>query len=136
MMHAGEGHDARELIGSPMADWLALEPASGGGLYTMRFREHHIGNPFIRAIHGGVVGMLIEMSCELELARSSPGRQVELVSSTMDYLRVTKDADMHARVTEIRTARRLAFFEVWCWQDDEATPVAHGKCTLRLFDLD
>lgn len=120
------------MLASPMAKWLRVEPADREAVYVMRFAEHHIGNPFIRAIHGGVVGSLIEMSAELELSRRSPEATVELVSTAIDYLRVTKDADMFARVEEIRIARRLAFFDVWCWQDDEALPVARGSCTLRL----
>jgi len=130
------GSKSGQLLASPMADWLQVEPTGRDNVYAMRFREHHIGNPFIRAIHGGVVGSLIEMSAELELSRRSPDVSVELVSSAIDYLRVTKDADMYARVDEVRIARRLAFFDVWCWQDDEAQPVARGSCTLRLLGGD
>lgn len=133
-MMTGSKHG--QLLASPMADWLQIEPTERDNVYVMRFRERHIGNPFIRAIHGGVVGSLIEMSAELELSRRFPEMSVELVSSAIDYLRVTKDADMHARVEEVRIARRLAFFDVWCWQDDENLPVARGSCTLRLFGAD
>ena len=122
------------LLKSPMAAWLQIAPTGRDNVYVMRFAERHIGNPFIRAIHGGVVGSLIEISAELELSRRSPGTPVELVSSAIDYLRVTKDADMHARVDEVRIARRLAFFDVWCWQDDENLPVARGSCIVRLLE--
>jgi acyl-coenzyme A thioesterase PaaI-like protein len=129
-----DGTKRDTLLKSPMAEWLLIEPGGRENVYVMRFAERHVGNPFIRAIHGGVVGSLIEMSAELELSRRSPGTSVELVSSAIDYLRVTKDADMHARVEEVRIARRLAFFDVWCWQDDEALPVARGSCIVRLLD--
>lgn len=99
----------------------------------MRFADRHIGNPFIRSLHGGVVGSLIEASAELELALLLPEKTVELVSSAIDYLRVTRDTDLHARVEIVRIARRLAFADVWCWQDDEGVPVARGSCTLRIF---
>jgi uncharacterized protein (TIGR00369 family) len=99
----------------------------------MRFADRHIGNPFIRSLHGGVVSSLIEASAELELALLLPEQTVELVSSAIDYLRVTRDTDLHARVEIVRIARRLAFVDVWCWQDEEETPVARGSCTLRIF---
>lgn len=129
------GSKRGQLLASPMAAWLQIEPTDRNNVYAMRFREVHIGNPFIRALHGGVVGSLIEMSAELELSRRSPGMRVELVSSAIDYMRVTRDTDMYARVDEVRIARRLAFFDVWCWQENEDTPVARGSCTLRMFEI-
>lgn len=126
------------LLASPMAEWQRIELTERPEVYVMRFSEHHIGNPFIRALHGGVVGAMIEMSAELELARlahqeGGSETRVELVSSSIDYLRVTKDADLYARVDVVRIARRLAFLDVWCWQDEEDLPVARGSCTLRVF---
>ncbi|MEC9344391.1 MAG: PaaI family thioesterase, partial [Pseudomonadota bacterium] len=60
--------------------------------------------------------------------------KVELVSSAIDYIRVTKDTDLLARVSVVRIARRLAFVEVRCWQDSEDLPVARGSCTLRIYE--
>jgi acyl-coenzyme A thioesterase PaaI-like protein len=119
-----------------MADWLQAEPTERGNVYRLRFAEHHIGNPFVRALHGGVVGSMMELAGELELTRLQDGATVELVSSSSDYLRVTKDADLLVRVDVVRIARRLAFIDVWCWQDAESTPVARSSCTFRLFGAD
>ena len=115
-----------------MARWLRIKPTSEPHRYSIQFAEYQIGNPFIRSLHGGVVGSMIEICAELDLAERLPGAHTELVSAAIDYLRVTRDADLHARVEEIRIARRLAFMGVWCWQDDEALPVARGSCTLRI----
>ncbi len=114
-----------------MAEWLALVVEPRAGVYRMRFAERHIGNPFIRSIHGGAVGSLIEASAELALAEIVGG-PVELQSSAIDYLRVTKDADLWSRAELVRRGRRLAFVDVWCWQDSEDLPVARGSCTLRI----
>ncbi|MEM7464371.1 MAG: PaaI family thioesterase [Pseudomonadota bacterium] len=115
-----------------MGRWLDIHPGTGNGSYTARFGEHHIGNPVIRALHGGFVGSLIEAAAELELAQHVAGNNVELVSSSIEYLRVTRDRDLHAKVDIVRIARRLAFVDVWCWQDKEEIPVARGSCILRL----
>ncbi|MCU0791087.1 MAG: PaaI family thioesterase [Nitratireductor sp.] len=124
------------LLSSPVARWLQAGLTDRPDVYSLRFAERHIGNPFVRALHGGVVGSLAELSARLELARRSEGADVELVSSSIDYLRVTKDADLFARVAVVRIARRLAFLDVWCWQDDEDAPVARASCTVRLFPRD
>ncbi len=122
------------FMATPMAHWLGIEKLEGSRKYVIRFAEHHIGNPFIRSIHGGVVGSLIESAAELDLSEQVAGRKFELVSSAIDYLRVTRDSDLYARVETVRIARRLAFVDVWCWQDDEEVPIARGSCTLRLLD--
>lgn len=122
------------LFASPIAAWLQAQPADDQGIYRLKFAEHHIGSPFVRALHGGVVGALMELVAEAEVAAKNPGQRLELVSSAINYLRVTKDADLLARVAIVRIARRLAFVDVWCWQQNEETPIAHGSCTLRLFE--
>lgn len=133
MTGRGAGSKRETLLGSAMADWIGVEKTGRENVYVMRFAERHIGNPFVRALHGGAVGAMIEIAAEIELGRLQPDCAVELASSAVDYLRVTKDADLYARVEVVRVARRVAFLSVWCWQDGEDTPVAHGHCTLRLF---
>jgi acyl-coenzyme A thioesterase PaaI-like protein len=124
------------LLSSPVARWLQAELTNRENVYRLRFAERHIGNPFVRALHGGVVGSMMELSALLDLARLDENTRGEIVSSSIDYLRVTKDADLHARVEIVRIARRLAFLDVWCWQDAEDVPVARASCTVRLFPQD
>ena len=126
--------DDRDFYSTPFAAWLAIEPTQEDDVFRMRFNERHIGNPFIRALHGGVVGSMIEASAELGLGKLVEIEgESELVSSAIDYIRVTKDTDLFSRVSLVRIGRRLAFVEVRCWQDDEDTPIARGSCTLRIF---
>ena len=126
--------DDRGFYSTPFAAWLAIEPTQEDDVFRMRFNERHIGNPFIRALHGGVVGSMIEASAELGLGKLVEIEgESELVSSAIDYIRVTKDTDLFSRVSLVRIGRRLAFVEVRCWQDDEDTPIARGSCTLRIF---
>lgn len=121
-------------VSGPLGDWLPVERVSANEpRFRMRFGEHHIGNPMIRAVHGGVSAAVIEAVAQA-VARDELGQgvDVELVSSSIDYLRVTKDTDLNAKAVTARTGRRLAFIDVWCWQDDEDTPVVRGTCTLRI----
>ncbi|GIL01184.1 MAG: hypothetical protein BroJett030_10830 [Alphaproteobacteria bacterium] len=120
--------DAR--LASPMARWLGFETTERADVFRMRFAPHHIGNPFIRALHGGAVAALIEFAAEYAVTAAA-GR-ARLVSSAVDYIRVTRDADVLARVDTVRIGRRLAFVDVWCWQDGEDVPVARGSCSLRI----
>lgn len=120
-------------LASPVAEWLRFEPTERKNVFRMRFCEHHIGNPFIRALHGGAVATMIEFCAEYAIVDIVDG-PAELVSSALDYIRVTKDADVLARVDVVRVGRRVAFVDVWCWQDAEDVPVARGSCTLRILE--
>ena len=125
----------QDFYATPFAAWLAIEATEENDVFRMRFDERHIGNPFIRALHGGVVGSMVEASAELGFGRlTESAGPTELVSSAIDYLRVTKAADLFTRVSIVRVGRRIAFFEVYCWQDSEDLPVARGSCTLRILE--
>lgn len=121
-----------DTLSSNIAGWLQVKK-QGDGLYELTFTDHHIGNPWIRSIHGGVTGSLIELAAEQETrAALDDNKLVTVTTNTIDYLRVTKDENMHARAKIIRMSRRLSIVDVVCWQDDEATPVARGTVTLKV----
>ena len=121
-------------VSGPMGDWLPVERSNTSEpRFRLRFGEQHIGNPMIRSLHGGVSAAVIEAVAQATAGQELGERtRVELVSSSIDYLRATKGADLHARAVTTRSGRRLAFVDVWCWQDDEGTPVVRGNCTLRI----
>jgi uncharacterized protein (TIGR00369 family) len=123
---------------SPAEQWLAISSTDDPFLFKLEFQEHHIGNPIIRSVHGGVVGALIESAAEKALisALKKKGQvsNAEVTSASIDYLRVTKDAPLWARVSIVRIARRIAFLDVKVWQDSEDLPVSRGTCTLRILE--
>ena len=123
---------------SPSENWLATSQTEDPAVYKIEFQEHHIGNPIIRSVHGGVVGALIEHTAERYLSHhlNEEGRtgRIELTTSSIDYLRVTKDAPLFARAKVVRLARRIAFMDVFVWQDTEDAPVSRGACTLRILE--
>ena len=123
---------------SPVEEWLAVSITDDPFVCKIDFQEHHIGNPIIRSVHGGVVGSLIEYTAEAVLRHQlkQDGRleSTELTTSSIEYLRVTKDAPLFARAQIVRIARRIAFIDVRVWQDNEDLPVSRGACTLRIME--
>ena len=133
------------LFEANIATWLQIRPHDEDGVYHLTFTDHHIGNVWIRSIHGGVSASTIELCAEAETrklleADAHPqegevrldGQDVFVTTSTIDYLRITKDADIFARATIVRKSRRLSIVDVVCWQDDEKVPVARGTVTLKV----
>ncbi len=126
-------NSSKSAVSSPMNNWLAYETGEEKARTSLQFHDHHLGNPLIRSVHGGVTASLIEMSAQTLLTRElGVNIETQLVSSSVDYLRVTRDVNIEARAEIVRISRRLAFIDVWCWQDDEETPIARGTCTLRI----
>lgn len=109
------------------------DPSGETLLYHLGFEEAHIGNPVLRALHGGVISCFLEYACLAEVyGRLSPGDRVEIISTHTNYFRSAIAADMTARVEIRRTGRRVAFAEATGWQDSPDKPVARSAVSLRL----
>jgi uncharacterized protein (TIGR00369 family) len=115
-----------ELV--PYAGVLGLEAFyDEHGLVTvLRFRETNIGNPALRAIHGGVVGALLEHAAILHLIAETELEAVpRIINVSIDYLRPCRAVDTFARGRIIRQGRRIANVRVEAWQNDQPErPVA------------
>ncbi|MEM9279664.1 MAG: PaaI family thioesterase [Pseudomonadota bacterium] len=121
------------LFETGLSGWLRATPTGQDAVYKTTFAEHHLGNTWIRSLHGGVTGSMIELSAEAETRNAtSQDADLMIVSSSIDYLRITKDADLFARATIRRLSRRLSVVDVTCWQDSEDIPIARGVVTIKI----
>lgn len=121
------------ILASAAARWLQIEALDEPGLFKHKFDNKHVGNTFIRSIHGGVTAGISELCAEAYVTGEIDEDVVcEAISSSVNYLRVTKAEDIFARCTITRISRRLAFVDVYCWQDDELIPVTQAQCTVRI----
>ncbi len=121
--------------GSPMGRWLGFRCEAGGDslVYRLAFTEEHIGNPMIRALHGGVIAAFLEFAMQADLAaRLDESVQIATATMAVDYLASSRAEDMRARVRVSRLGRRIAFLEASGWQCDESQPVAIGRAALRI----
>jgi uncharacterized protein (TIGR00369 family) len=111
----------------PYARTVGLEAFfDDAGLVTaLRFRESNIGNTTIRAVHGGVIGALLEHAAVLHLIEQTEVAFVpRIVNISIDYLRPCLAADTFARGQVIKQGRRIANVRVEAWQDTPERPVA------------
>lgn len=119
---------------NPAATWLQLAETGEPGLFRHTFHDRHVGNTFIRSIHGGVTAGITELSAEMAVLQEiGDGPRLVVSGSHINYLRATKDHDIHAKAEIIRITRRAAFVDVTCWQEDPDAPVTKGTCTLQIF---
>ena len=112
---------------------------------VLNFKQDHIGNPALPAIHGGVTAAFLETSAVIELAWQSLWEDIEsgrtdpealtpetmprmpkTIDFTVDYLRSGLPRDAYARARVTRSGRRYASVQVEAWQDNRSRPFAHA----------
>jgi uncharacterized protein (TIGR00369 family) len=119
----------------PYARTVGLEAFfDDAGLVTvLRFRESNIGNTTIRAVHGGVIGALLEHAAMLHLIEQTDIVSVpKIVNISVDYLRPCLAADTFARGQVIKQGRRIANVRIEAWQDTPERPVAAAHAHFLL----
>ena len=122
-----------DLFQTPIAHWLGAKKTQTTSVYQTTFAEHHLGNIWIRSLHGGVTGSMIEVSAEAETRREiGQDANLVIVTSSIDYLRISKDVDLFTRAEIQRLSRRLSVVDVTCWQDNEETLIARGVVTIKI----
>ena len=129
--------NAKPITQAPISRWLNLEIDEGedGVCYRLGFGEQHIGNPSIRAIHGGVIAAFLEVAAQADLTRLlGGGVKLHTISSSIDYLASSRAEDMAARVKILRSGRRIAFVEATGWQGDPDRPVASARFCIRILE--
>jgi uncharacterized protein (TIGR00369 family) len=112
---------------------LELRPSEGGVLCVLPANPKLIGNPLLPAIHGGVVGALLEAAGITQLIwQSETARVPKTINITVDYLRSARPVDTFAQASVTREGRRVANVRVEAWQEDRGKPVAAAHAHFLL----
>jgi uncharacterized protein (TIGR00369 family) len=123
-----EAVDVAALLAAvPYCAWLGVTGAVADGrvVLTMPFTGKLIGNPVIPAIHGGVIGSLLETAAIVQAAWDMKAPAFpKPVDITVDYLRAARAVTSHASARLARQGRRVVNVHALMWQEDEAKPVA------------
>ena len=105
---------------------LGCELDDAGLFCRLASRPSNMGNTVIQAIHGGVVGALLEHTAVMQLLwESDLERLPKIVNLSVDYLRPALCAhDLLARGWVVKQGRRVANVRVEAWQESPQRPVA------------
>lgn len=104
---------------------LAAEEGEGELIFRMGYRPEHIGNPVLQALHGGIIGSLLETAAlshviwEMEQVRVP-----KTITITIDYLRSGRPVDTFAASRITKMGRRVVNVHTTAWQDDRSKPIA------------
>jgi acyl-coenzyme A thioesterase PaaI-like protein len=119
----------------PYARYLGVRVSEDarGTVIVLPFRDDLIGNTWLPALHGGVVGAFLELvAIGTMLAHSDLEKVPKPINFSIDYLRSVAPVDTIGRAVIIKHGRRIANVRVTAWQTDEAKPVAAGTGNFLL----
>jgi uncharacterized protein (TIGR00369 family) len=123
----------------PYARFLGIRFELKGDELTavLPFQQKLIGNPILPALHGGVIGAMMEITAVGQIylaldAASGAGPRIakrpKTIDVSIDYLRSGRPIDTFARAHVTKLGRRIANARVEAWQTDRKDPIAtlHG----------
>lgn len=135
------------VSGVPYMQYLGVSFDRRGDELTaiLPFDEKLIGNPFLPAIHGGVIAAFLEITAMVTLnwtwlwqdiesgaldaesmARGRLPRLPKTIDFTVDYLRSGLPRDAYGRARVTRSGRRYASVQAEAWQDNRERPFAQA----------
>lgn len=132
----GRGRDVEAVLAHlPYARFLGLSVEQQGDeiITLLPFDEHLVGNRNLPAIHGGVVGAMLEITSNLQLIFDTACERLpKTVDVSFDYLRSVGNATTYGRAIVTRQGRRVANVRAELWQASRDKPVAasHGHFLL------
>ncbi|HEY0303151.1 MAG TPA: PaaI family thioesterase [Rhizomicrobium sp.] len=115
------------LAAVPYCAWLGVKGriAEGRAILEMPFDAKLVGNPIIPAIHGGVIGSLLETAAIVQAVLDTGSTTFpKPVDITIDYLRTGRAVTSFASARLARQGRRVVNVHAQMWQEDAARPVA------------
>ncbi len=104
---------------------LRLKRTDAGPLCVLPADGKLVGNPLLPALHGGVVGALLESAAIMQLMWAHETVHVpKTIDLSIDYLRAAKPVETYAQGIVTKHGRRVANVRVEAWQDDRNRLVA------------
>ena len=129
------GDPARLAEEVPFAGFLGLSlGVDNKGLFCKIVGDNKlVGNPTLPALHGGVLGSLLESAAIFVLIWEIETPTIpKTINMSIDYLRSGRPVDTYARGVVTKQGRRVANVRVEAWQEDAGRPIAaaHGHFLL------
>ncbi|MDG2521233.1 PaaI family thioesterase [Caulobacter segnis] len=111
----------------PYVKFLGLRAELAGDEMTviMPASPHLIGNPMLPALHGGVLGAMMEVTAIAQLMVAQPlVSQPKTIDVSIEYLRSGRPLTTYARAKLNKIGRRIANVHVEAWQEQRGAPIA------------
>lgn len=114
----------------PYVEYLGIRAAGAAEppLFRLPYHEKLIGNPYLPALHGGVIAGFSETAATLHLIRTLRGTKFpKSIDFSIDYLRSGRPVESFAACEVVRVGSRVALVQVRCWQKSPDVPIAVAR---------
>ena len=102
-------------------------------IFKLPKNEDNIGNPFLPAIHGGVIGGFMELSAVLHIIMTTDTVALpKVVDFSLDYLRPGRFQESFAECDVVRQGRKVVNVSVTAWQTRKTQPIATARAHFLL----
>jgi uncharacterized protein (TIGR00369 family) len=112
---------------APYVRFLGMRAELAGDEMTaiLPFSPHLVGNTFLPALHGGVIGGFLEATALAQLwVTQGSTRLAKTIDVTIEYLRPGRAMTTYARADLRKVGRRVANVHVEAWQEARGNPIA------------
>jgi uncharacterized protein (TIGR00369 family) len=112
---------------------ISIDVVDDAYVCHLAFRDEHIGNPLLPALHGGVTGALLESAAIFHLVWDLNSTSIPTtINMSIDYLRPGRPVDTYASGVVTKQGRRVSNVRVEAWQGARDKPIAaaHGHFLL------
>lgn len=97
-------------------------------LFAMSFKRELVGNPTLPALHGGIIGSLLETAAQMQVIWDLEQTRVpKTITTTIDYLRSGRPLETFAQSEITKMGRRVVNVRTLAWQDDRTKPIASAN---------
>jgi uncharacterized protein (TIGR00369 family) len=112
----------------PYVRFLGMRAELAGDELTanLPYKQSLVGNVYLPAIHGGVLGAFMELTAQTQLAISQQTtlKVPKAIDVTIEYLRSGRPVTTYARAEVRKVGKRVANVHVEAWQEERGAPVA------------
>ena len=119
----------------PYVEYLGIRvaPDAARPLFRLPYQHKLIGNPWLPALHGGVIAGFAETAAILHLNQTLRGAKLPKgIDFSIDYLRSGRPEETFANCEVVRVGSRVALVQVRCWQQDPQRPIAIARAHMLL----
>lgn len=127
-----EKHFGKIIEKIPYARLLGIECYAIGDelIFKLPSKDDNQGNPFLPALHGGVIGGFMEMAATLHIIAKVETKSIpKVIDFAIDYLRPGLMMDTYVECSVVRQGKKIVNVSINAWQtrrnEQTATARAH-----------
>jgi len=119
----------------PYAKLIGIEcyPIGDEWIFKLPNNEDNEGNPFLPALHGGVIGGFMELAATLYIIAKLETKSIpKVIDFAIDYLRPGHMTDTFVECSVVRQGRKIVNVSINAWQTRRNEQIATARAHFLL----